>query len=79
MLLKPTLNPGCIWSFVLSLLAGINFSPFSMKIQIIMQSNLLIKIYGLVTKEWDRPHASLTALFDIMISHVSALWHSDEA
>lgn len=57
-LLKPTLKLGCIGPFVLPLLAGINFFPFSIKIEIIMQSNLLIKMYGLVTQEWNRPHAS---------------------
>lgn len=77
-LLKLTLKLGCMWSFVLPLLAGIFFA-FSMKIQIIMQSNLLIKMYGLVTKEWNRPHASLTALLDVMISHVSSLWPWDGA
>lgn len=67
-LLKPTLKLGCIRSFVRPLLAGINFFPFSMKIQIMMQLNLWIKMYGLVPKEWNRPHVSLTALLDRMVS-----------
>ena len=65
-------------------LAGINFCPFSMKIQIMMQSDVLIKMNGLVTKELNRPNTSLTTLSEIRIFHcklfaaVNSLQLSDE-
>lgn len=49
------------------------FFPFCVKIQIIILSGLLINMSGLVIKELNRPNASLTALFDLIISHVNSL------
>lgn len=43
------------------------FFPFSMKIQIIIQLDLLIKMSDLVTKELNGPNTSLTALFDLRL------------
>lgn len=43
---------------------------FSIKIQTIIQLDLLIKMSDLVTKELNRPNVPLTALFDLIL-HVN--------
>ena len=48
---------------VMLLLAGINFCSFPMKIQIMTQMGVLIKMNGLLTKELNRPIASLIQPF----------------
>lgn len=48
---------------VMLLLAGINFCSFSMKLQIMRQTGVLVKMSGLLTKELNRPITSLIQPF----------------